>query len=407
MKAKITSLAANHLGMQDSVTILVCGSGHIATKQFSLKDGKVVKSDFDAGYTYGVMVKPAANIRELSAILYSLESIPAGFVIRGAPLNHVNIDKPWRRLKDNFKTPSQGLRWALLDFDKIKLPDHLSLTADSAAALEYLVGLLPVEFREASYHWQLSSSAGMADPSLLSAHIWFWFSRPVSDLELRDLAKYVNDQNKYKLIDGALFRDVQPHYTAAPIFENIENPFPIRSGLVEKTHDKVVFHKHVAVAPVNSLAASPIAHITKPTATRRSTQKQSLFEGTKFYAHLASIGDHAGGNGFHEPIIRAIASYAAIHGKDSTDKEALYDLISERVLCADSSQHPDKNYIERMASREHIIPAIQTAILKYGNAANTRKKSQLIEGVLPPKRGKRISVDEAYTALSSSIARWF
>lgn len=406
MKAKIASLITNKSGVQDSITILVCGSGHTATKRFHKEDGEVVKTDFNAGYIFGVMVKPVANIRELSATLKPLESIPGGLVIRGAPLNHVNIDKPWRRLKDNFKTPSQGRWWVLLDFDKIKLPDHLSLTADSAAALEYLVGLLPVEFREASYHWQLSSSAGMADPSLLSAHIWFWFNRPVTDLELRELAKYVNDQKKCKLIDGALFRDVQPHYTAAPIFENIENPFPIRSGLVEKKHDYVIFPKYMAVVPVNSIVSSPIAHTTKSTATRRSLQQHSLLEGTKFDAHLASIGDHAGGNGFHEPIIRAIASYVAINGKDGTDNEVLYDLISERVLCADSSQHPDKNYIERMASRGHIIPAIQTAILKYGNTANTRKKSQLIEGVLPPKRGKRISVADAYTILASNIARW-
>lgn len=387
------------------MTILVCSNVNSSTKQFTCDGKQILKTDFNAGMHFGVIVKNPKNIHQLSSALTALEKIPEAFVIRGAPQKSVDKDKPCRRLNINFKTPNRGLHWVLIDTDKYKLPDHLSLHEDIAAVLEHLVGLMPKEFRDSSYHWQLSSSAGMSDPGVVSAHIWFWFNRPVSDLELRNLAKYVNDCNQFKLIDPALFRDVQPHYTAAPIFKNIDDPFPKRSGLVSKKHDMVVFQTYTVAEPMNSPAASAINNARQPNGANILPQKLITSQGTKFDAHMASIGDHAGGNGFHEPIIRAIACYAAINGKDGTDVETLYALISKRVTDADSSQHPKKSYIKRMASREHIIPAIQTAILKYGNKATT-KKTPLIEGITPPKRGKRISVADAYKALSNNIAKW-
>lgn len=386
------------------MTILVCSDVNSATKQFTWDGELIIKTDFNAGKYFGVMVKDVKNIQELSSILTALEKTPTAFVIRGAPQKPVDNERPCRRLKENFKTPKRGLNWALFDFDKIKMPDNLSLKEDSVAVLEYLISLMSKEFRDSSYHWQLSSSAGMSDPGVVSAHIWFWFNQPVSDLELRNLATYINDYNQFRLIDPALFRDVQPHYTASPIFKNIDDPFPKRSGLVSKNHDMVVFQTYTVAEPISSVAKSLINNTMPFNGANLLPHKLITSEGTKFDAHIASIGDHAGGNGFHEPIIRAIASYAAINGKDSTDIEALYKLISKQVRDADCSQH-QKNYIEKMASREHIIPAIKTAILKYGNKATT-KRSRLIGGIIPLKRSKRISVAHAYEILSNKIAKW-
>ena len=42
-----------------------------------------------------------------------------------------------------------------------------------------------------------------------------------------------------KLIDPALFNDVQAHFTAAPVFEGLVDPFSVRSGLVRKEVDEV------------------------------------------------------------------------------------------------------------------------------------------------------------------------
>lgn len=403
--SKITLSTHSDSESPRSLTVLVCAVGHVATKRFARKGIDVVKIDFNAGMFFGIMVKQVRNIHELSSLLIQIENLPAGFVIRGAPLKNLDHNLPFRRLNENFKTPIQGLYWVLIDFDKIKLPDNISLNTDCAAAIEYLINLLPIEFTNVSYHWQLSSSAGMSDPSLLSAHIWFYFDRPVKDQELRDFAKYVNDKKQFKLIDPALFRDVQPHYTAAPLFDNVIDPFPIRSGLVKKEFDEVEFQSYTPIA-INTEGESNTAKKTRLGDVGKFSEKNTLSVGPKFEFHLESIGDHAGGNGFHEPIIRAISSYVATHGKDDTDIDVLYQIISKQVFRADCSHHIDKRYIERMASRDHIIPAIKTAIIKFGNNAKS-KKSSLLSGIAAPNRAKPISVAEAYKTLSDNIARWF
>jgi len=385
---------------KDNVTVLICAGGKSATKKFINNKGNITKIGYDAGLFFGVMTKPVSNIADLSGILTVLESIPKAFIIRGELLAHFDKAAEHRRLKDIFPSPLTGRYWVLIDFDKIKVPDYISLQRDPVAAMEYLISLLSAEFQNVSYHWQLSSSAGMSDTNTLSAHIWFWFSRPVTDLELRAWAKSVNDRAKYKLVDSALFRDVQPHYTAAPIFKDVTNPFPVRSGLVVKSGDEVVLRAPSIAQVIKVIDAKKTAHGL----TKHHISNDNITHGTKFDMHLSCIGDHTDGEGFHEPIIRAIASYVASNGRDGTDPEQLYSLVSARVMCADRSQHPDNAYIEHMASRAHIMPAIKTAMLKFGDSA--RKKSRLIAGIAPPKRGKRLMVNIAYETLENIISRW-
>ena len=159
------------------------------------------------------------------------------------------------------------------------------------------------------------------------------------DQELRDFAKYVNDNNQFKLIDPALFRDVQPHYTAAPLFDNVVDSFPIRSGLIIKERDEVVFQNHTPLASKSGSETNTNKE-TRGYDERQSSENNTLSSRQNYEFHLASIGDHLGENGFHEPIIRAVASYVSTHGKDDTDAEVLYQIISNRVFNADNSRHP-------------------------------------------------------------------
>jgi hypothetical protein len=351
------------------------------------------------------MTKYVSTIADLSGVLKELENIPNALIIRGELLPNLDKIGTCQRLKNNFPTPLVGRFWALFDFDKINIPDHIQWQHDPVAAMEYLISLLPAEFQNISFHWQLSSSAGMSDTKTLSAHIWLWFSRPVTDIELRALAKNVNDRAQYKLLDGSLFRDVQPHYTAAPIFKNVTNPFPVRSGLVVKSGDEVVLRPSSFAQGTTATSEYKQNKITN-TRSNYHTSNGIKTHGSKFNMLLSCIGDHTDGEGFHEPIIRAIASYVASNGRDGTDPEHLYNIVSARVMYADRSQHPDNAYIEHMASRAHIIPAIDTAILKYGDSAASRKKSRLIVGVAPPKRGNRLTVNVAYETLDKIISRW-
>lgn len=234
---KISAASGKH---RDSITILVTSAGNLATKRFVMTADGIYKESYHAGYLFGVM-KPREvyNIQGLSLVLEALEPLANALVIRGVPKDSCEITKHVRRTKENFASPKQGHHWILLDFDKIQLPKHLSLQHNLVEVCEYLISLLPAEFHGASYHWQLSSSAGMGDPGKVSMHLWFWLNQPVSDVNLKKWGNAVNKERGIKLIDTALFNDVQIHYTAAPLFLGMPNPFVERSGLIEKQRHEV------------------------------------------------------------------------------------------------------------------------------------------------------------------------
>jgi hypothetical protein len=379
----------------DYLTVLATDPDRTASKRFVKTAAGTRKIDYHAGRWFTVYEPlPVTDIVSLHEALTAVESFPNLLVIRGAPIKHSYVTARIRRLGDNtgagnFQTPAQGRRWVLIDFDKIPLPKGLRLKKDPVAVCDYLVGLLPPEFHKVSYHWQLSSSAGVYGSSQVSMHIWFWLTCPVSDLALKTWANHVNGQAGYKLVDPALFQHVQAHYTAAPIFEGMANPFQVRSGLVKKAEPSVDM----------VLPATATRPVRQPPSARSTLGMAAGFE-----AKLALIGDHPGGEGFHFPIIAAVASFVATHGEEGTDREALYEAVHQRVIGADARNH-DPAYIEDMASRKHIEPAIDSALRKFGSQASTRKRSQLVAGVQPHFKSTPVSIEAAQDALTAFANR--
>lgn len=380
--------------IQDEITILTCTEGLRANKQFvKREDGSILKKDFSAGSRFDLHVQKVANIEQLSGWLSELEKIPQALVIRGEPLLDALALKTVQRRKTVFATPKQGRRWVLIDIDKIVLPHGLSLKNDSDGVRRYLISLLPPEFQDASYHWQLSSSAGMTTSDKVSMHLWFWLADAVSDAELKRWAKSVNAKLGFKLIDEALFNDVQAHYTAVPSFEGIADPFPTRSGLHRGANDSVQIQ-----LPEKDQSLS--------TKRQVGLSGSGLTQAKGFEATLDEIGDHPGGHGFHAPIIRSAASYVSTHGAEGTDREALFEKIRSRVLTAHrSSQHEDDAYIERMASRDHIMQAIDTALSKFGQSNRTRQRGRSHKGLQPYFTAKPINANSASEKLVKAITR--
>lgn len=390
----------------DTVQILWTAPGKLASKQFhkASSTSEVIKRDYDAGYSFVVLAPwPVNSIYELSPLLQAAEELPEALVIRGAPVTTDIVGSRAQRrgsgegadFVGTFRTPAPGRCYAMIDIDKYVLPRGWTLNQTSVPKIcEHLVQQLPKEFHNVSYHWQLSSSAGIGDPRVVSMHLWFWFDRPVPDADLKVWAKRINTAAGKKLVDDALFQHVQAHYTAAPIFTGMDDPFPRRSGLVQKVDDSVAL-----VLPERETPVTPVKTSTAGAAAR------DVQVGAGFDYHLGQIGDHAGGAGFHGSIIRAAASYVATHGADGTDVEELYTMISERVLAADASQH-DAGYITHMASREHIIPAINSALPRFGKSARPRK-SRLYTDLAPHYIAETISVVEAQQWLDAQIADLF
>jgi len=371
----------------DSMTILFCVPGCGASKTIrAAPDGTVKTVGFSAGKHFGALVQPVDGITSLSELLTELERTPNAFTIRGAPIAEPDARGRYLRRKTHFATPAKGRHWVMIDFDKLPLPDGLNLASDPKAAVEHLVSRLPEECRGVSYHYQLSSSAGIGDPRKASAHVWYWLEAPCTDAELKRWAKAVNDKAGCKLVDPALFNDVQPHYTAAPVFEGVPDPFPERSGLA---------HKRLPAAKLR------IPRIKRESA-RGIASGQAAERSLGFEGRLARIGDHEGGDGFHEPIIRACASYVAQNGRAKVDREALYEIVRARVLAADRSKH-DEAYVEHMASREHLLPAIDGALERFGDRPASSRRSRLVPDVAAQPRGPSLGSEEAYRELSDVL----
>lgn len=371
----------------DEVTVLYCDPARRATKQFQrAADHSIAVDGYDAGWQFSVERRTVNGIESLSALLTDLEPRQRAFVIRGEPRSGLS-SAGVRRQKVNFRTPEQGRRWMLIDIDKLQLPDGVRLHGNLAGVLEHIITRLPEEFHEVTYHFQLSSSAGMASPDKVSVHLWFWLTKPWTDQRLKAWAKGVNNRSGFKLVDGALFNDVQAHYTAAPIFgPGVENPLPQRSGLVRKRLDELDL-VHTAISLPNSTPHSGTS--TSP--------------GHGFEEWLRRIGDHPGGEGFHEPVIRAIAARVAQDGTDNLDIDGLVDTIQGRVLAADRSAHDDA-YVENVASREEIVRAIAGAIAKFGSRPASRRPSRFHPELSPPVEEAELGPEEARNRLDELLS---
>jgi len=174
----------------DTITVLFCKSNHRATKIHSKTKAGIETLGFDAGMYFTCRVYPICSIHELSGVLSMYESLLTALVIRGLPQPHVDQDIPHQRTKNpptaNYQTPVEGHHHVMIDIDKLALPSGLELSVRTLQrVIEFVISQLPEEFHKVSFHWQLSSSAGISDPTKVSIHLWFWFDRSVTDDDLK------------------------------------------------------------------------------------------------------------------------------------------------------------------------------------------------------------------------------
>ncbi|MFB1018246.1 MAG: hypothetical protein QMC46_09180, partial [Burkholderiaceae bacterium] len=127
-----------------------------------------------------------------------------------------------------------------------------------------------------------------------------------------------------------------------------------RSGLIKKAQ--------AAVAIDYSVVEKVKAH--------RQTRLQQTFEGVSGYENiLAQLGDGLGGEGFHNPLLRGVASHVSVCGREKAEasRESLKVDLRERIDAADSSNHTFEE-IERYKSDAVLDGLIDSAIEKFGDA---------------------------------------
>lgn len=211
----------------DTITILK-SAGPKLTKTF---DGEQVRP-YDQAKQFQVSEAQVANIHELSGVLSSLEKKVTRCVIRGKFVGEDKAvakgDKPgyFLRVSPNFEQVAR--HWAMFDIDRYwpVIYDRPAETPEESIQ-EFIRDQLPLEFQEASYYWQLSSSAGMKDPGCLKAHIWFWFEKAYTGDQLEAWIR-----TNSLPVDVAPMRTIQVHFVSNPQFINgAVDPVAVRSGL--------------------------------------------------------------------------------------------------------------------------------------------------------------------------------
>jgi hypothetical protein len=190
---------------------------------------------YDKVYQVRAEVWTACTLTDVYDILERLETMRDRCIIRGEPLFD---DKTWTRRLMRSETPvarkdngepafaSRDHAWLCLDLDDVERPEGW----EDARPLRMVDALVPAPFAGAGLVWQWS--AGARPGGKIRAHVWYLLDRPACDASLRDWLRELG------VADLSLYNAVQIHYTAAPVFEGLDDPMPQR--LLMRQGDLVV-----------------------------------------------------------------------------------------------------------------------------------------------------------------------
>lgn len=300
--------------MRDSLTILTT-RGVKATKTFRrVEGGKVEKESYGNAKHFRVRVAPVASIFDVSKVLTALESDAHSFVIRGEPLKSYKPDEVIIRnakggAAATFGAAPDGRRWVMIDVDKAKPPrlgQGQVITYDKLA--DWVVRTyLPSWLHGVTFHYQWSSSMLM-EPNACKVHLWFFLTRPVAELSIVEWAK---GAGKGVPIDRSLFSVVQAHYTAAPIFEGLDDPLKgMRSGLFK-------CDRHEVEPPAEWLSGGAYSRLIEEREDVAKARKDAA-------AHAAKNVPHADRKGRRQSFSGVMLERAsmAISGADEGNRHA-------------------------------------------------------------------------------------
>jgi hypothetical protein len=289
----------------DRLTILTAAgrdAGRLATKRITRDDGWHVE-DYGNCTWWSARQIPVEDIVSLGRAIHSLEHEPHSCLIRGEPIEGVDLSC-CRRLKDadpkDGTPPSFAPRaryYVGVDFDSVAAPvwdtdklarrraaiernraehgyfhggvkteddgedydfdgdldpDPIDPVRDWSICLKAMVATLPPELHDTTCYYQQTSSAGIKPGVRMRA--WWWLDRPITDAEAKRWFKR-------SPVDASLYGSVAVHYVAAPIFDPPElDPVPVRSGF---------WWRHRNTVPVPDLSERPKPKPHKAKANRK------------------------------------------------------------------------------------------------------------------------------------------
>jgi hypothetical protein len=312
----------------DTVTILTTASRRlVATKRIWLRPDRTFDiKEYDNPKYFEAFERRVDGLEALAALLSKVERHPRAMVIRGQILATAD-PKRTRRLRyaqngeDGEPCFEEVPRqWLLLDFDTIAC--DFDPCSDPEACVRRCVALLPSEFYGVSCWWQFTGGAGIKPG--LRMRLGYWLDRPLGE---RDLKRWLPG----KPVDQSVLSPVQPIYVAWPIFEEGEDPVPVRSGIFRAGRDTVA-----------------VPSILEPAGEDDDSPRLG------YAAWCGLIGDHSGGKGFHDPTKKAIAAWVGKHGAKHPTTWLRKDI--ERVIRnADRSGHSDEYIDSKVEELDGLI----------------------------------------------------
>jgi hypothetical protein len=153
---------------------------------------------------------------------------------------------------------------------------------------------MPEAFHGAGVIAQFSSQM-RADGGTPRVHLWFWLDRPLISSEAKRWLKGCP-------IDDGVYSRGQPHFTAAPIFENGVDPLGDQR-LVFMPGPVVEVSHHLDTAAPDEIDVDLFVDISR-------FINLDLGD-TRWRRAISKIGDHEGGMGFHKGINAAAMAYVS------------------------------------------------------------------------------------------------
>lgn len=214
----------------DNVIILEGLSGRLSAKVFHPgKDGQPSAPVIKPDYLFSVERVALSGVDDFWALLPELEKARTKCAIRGEPKPGIDL-RCTPRNGDQFVDVPRHL--LCIDLDKLQSPPDLDWVRQPELGVHHAIAQLPPEFQGMNCVWQYSSSAGVHNTTDVKLHLWYWLAKARTSEELRAWAKWWNTNCDGAVVDEALYRTVQPHFTAAPVFlGGLVDPLPTRSGI--------------------------------------------------------------------------------------------------------------------------------------------------------------------------------
>jgi hypothetical protein len=346
--------------MENEATALTC-KDHLATKTWQAGEPEPICIGWAGGKLFTAGTVDLGDIFKIAVALELQQSKQHQCLLRGRLTEHGRAlqsqGAAMRRLLHSRRNAPATFEdcarnWLYVDADKWTPPGPLktAISHDPESVIRPMLAELPPELRGVSCAWQLSSSAGFHPEQKVSAHLFFSLAEPITCEEWKRWA--AARRQAFPIVsDLRPCNPVQAIYTAGPALIGLDDPCPVRVGLIEaRSATARIIPPPPPPAPPPArpvLIADPeTGEISElPPGSPRPLAPGSSPFGPAFQKWLREIGRET-----HEAVNAALYCYASSvnRGASRDDMECINRIRVAGYLAGDgSSRSLDPQELER------------------------------------------------------------